>query len=308
MTDSAVDNPNPVTDPAVEVTGALSPFSVVVPAFNEEDGIVAALRQIKDSLRSVTVPYEIIVVDDGSTDRTAERARAEGFEVLSLPVNRGYGAALKAGIRKARHDILVIIDADGTYPPEMIPKLVEQISSYEMVVAARVGAEVAIPWVRRPAKWFLGKLASYLAGQHIPDLNSGLRAMRRDLVMRYEHLLPSGFSFTTTITLSALCRDHLVRYETIDYRSRTGNSKIRPRHAFDFLLLIVRTVVYFNPLKVFLPVGFLFFLAGAGKFAYDLSIGNLSEGAIFSFLSAGLVWSVGLLSDQISRMGMRPGP
>jgi glycosyltransferase involved in cell wall biosynthesis len=291
----------------VETTEALASFSVVIPAFNEEDGIVPALRHLKDSLRSVTVPYEIIVVDDGSSDRTAERARAEGVEVLPMPVNRGYGAALKAGIRKARYDVLVITDADGTYPSEMIPKLVEQIGTYEMVVGARVGAQVVIPWVRRPAKWFLGRLASFLAGQRIPDLNSGLRAMRRDLVMRYEHLLPSGFSFTTTITLSALCRDHLVHYETIDYHPRTGDSKIRPRHAFDFLLLIVRTIIYFNPLKVFLPAGFVFFLAGAGKLAYDLSIGNLSEGAIFSFLSAGLVWAVGLLSDQISRVGMRPG-
>ncbi|MBW2394067.1 MAG: glycosyltransferase family 2 protein [Deltaproteobacteria bacterium] len=281
-------------------------FSVVIPAFNEEDGIVPALRQLKDALRGVTRPYEIIVVDDGSTDRTAERALSEDVQVIQAPTNRGYGASLKTGIRAARYDILVITDADGTYPPESIPKLVEQTKTFEMVVGARVGAQVAIPLSRRPAKWFLGKLASYLAGQKIPDLNSGLRAMRRELVERYEHLLPSGFSFTTTITLSALCRDHLVQYETIDYHPRTGDSKIRPRHAFDFLLLIIRTIVYFNPLKVFLPVGFLFFLAGAAKLAYDLTNGNLSEGAIFSLLSAGLVWTVGLLSYQISRVGMRP--
>lgn len=282
-------------------------FSVVIPAYNEEDGIAPALRQLKDALRAETRPYEIIVVDDGSTDHTAERARSEDVQVIQSPVNRGYGASLKTGIRAARYDILVITDADGTYPPEVIPKLVEQTSTYEMVVGARVGEQVAIPMARRPAKWFLGKLASYLAGQRIPDLNSGLRAMRRELVERYEHLLPSGFSFTTTITLSALCRDHLVQYETIDYHPRTGDSKIRPHHAFDFLLLIVRTIVYFNPLKVFLPAGFVFFLAGAAKLAYDLTNGNLSEGAIFSFLSAGLVWTVGLLSDQISRVGMRPG-
>ncbi len=284
-----------------------SGFSVVVPAFNEEDGIQPALRQLKDALRSVTRPYEIIVVDDGSTDRTAERARAEDVQVIQAPMNRGYGASLKTGIRAARYDVLVITDADGTYPADSIPKLVELTDSYEMVVGARVGEQVAIPLERRPAKWFLGWLASYLAGQKIPDLNSGLRAMRRDLIDRYEHLLPSGFSFTTTITLSALCRDHLVRYETIDYHPRTGDSKIRPRHAFDFLLLIVRTIIYFNPLKVFLPAGFVFFLAGASKLAYDVTNGNLSEGAIFSFLSAGLVWAVGLLSDQISRVGMRPG-
>lgn len=282
-------------------------FSVVVPAYNEEDGIGPALRQLKDALRAVTTPHEILVVDDGSSDQTAERARAEGVHVISVPVNRGYGAALKTGIRRARYDVLVITDADGTYPPESIPKLVEQIGVYDMVVGARVGAQVAIPLVRRPAKWLLTKLASYLAGQKIPDLNSGLRAMTRDLVQRYEHLLPSGFSFTTTITLAALCREHLVKYETIDYHVRTGDSKIRPRHAFDFLLLIVRTIIYFNPLKVFLPAGAVLFAAGLAKLGYDLTLQNVSESAIFSLLSGGLVWAVGLLSDQISRVGMRPG-
>ncbi len=283
-------------------------FSVVIPAYNEEDGIQPALHDLKKALSGVKAPFEIIVVDDGSADRTAERAReVDGVEVISVPINRGYGASLKTGIRRAKHDILVITDADGTYPPDSIPTLVDQIGLYDMVVGARVGESVAIPLVRRPAKWFLGKLASYLAGQRIPDLNSGLRAMKRSLVQQYEHLLPSGFSFTTTITLSALCREHLVKYVTIDYLPRTGDSKIRPRHAFDFLLLIVRTVIYFNPLKVFLPAGAVLFAAGLGKFVYDLSYGNLSEGAIFALLSGGLVWAVGLLSDQISRVGMRPG-
>jgi glycosyltransferase involved in cell wall biosynthesis len=222
-------------------------------------------------------------------------------------VNRGYGASLKVGIRAAKHDDIVITDADGTYPAAAIPRMVEKLRDYEMVVGARVGENVAIPLVRRPAKWALRKLASYLAGQPIPDLNSGLRAMRRDLVMRYESILPSGFSFTTTITLSALCRDHLVHYETIDYHPRIGSSKIRPRHAFDFLILILRTIVYFHPLKIFLPLGSVFFVGGLAKFIYDVSLGNLSESAIFAFLSAGLVWAVGLLSDQIARTGVRPG-
>ena len=114
-------------------------------------------------------------------------------------------------------------------------------------------------------------------------------------------------AFTTTITLASLCTDLLVQYHPIDYYARIGDSKIRPRHAFDFLLLILRTIVYFNPLKIFLPIGGLFFVAGLGKTIYDIVIGNLSESAIFAFLAAGLVWAVGLLSDQISRMGMRPG-
>lgn len=298
-------DPSPLQDSHAPAAGQA--FSVIVPAYREAGGIRTGIREIRKALEGVAQDWELIVVDDGSDDGTGELARAEGATVLHHAVNRGYGAALKTGIAAARHDIVVITDADGTYPATAIPSLVAKIGDYDMAVGARVGANVAIPLARRPAKWLLGRLAGYLAGQRIPDLNSGLRAMKRSLVQRYEHILPSGFSFTTTITLASLCRDHLVHYETIDYRPRVGDSKIRPRHAFDFLLLILRTIVYFNPLKVFLPVGAAFFVLGVGKFAYDVVIGNLSESAIFALLAAGLIWSVGLLSDQISRMGMRPG-
>jgi len=282
----------------------IAPFTVVMPAFNEEAGIQPVIHSLREAL--TTYEYQLLVVDDGSEDQTAQLAREAGAEVISQPVNRGYGASLKMGIRHASHDRIVIIDADGTYPVSEIPKLVSGLDDYEMVVGARIGANTNIPFVRRPAKWFLQRLASYLAGRRIPDLNSGLRAMRRDLVARYTHLLPSGFSFTTTITLAALCRDHLVKYETIDYHARVGKSKIRPYHAFEFLILILRTIVYFNPLKVFLPIGAVLVFSGLLKTVYDIWIGDLSESAIFAFLAGGLVWVVGLLSDQISRMGMRP--
>jgi glycosyltransferase involved in cell wall biosynthesis len=282
----------------------LAQFSVVIPAFNEELGIEAVIEEVGKALSACD--YELLVVDDGSDDHTARMAREAGANVISQAVNKGYGAALKLGIRHAAHDRIVIMDADGTYPASAIPTLVAGLDDYEMVVGARIGDNTNIPFVRRPAKWLLQRVASYLAGQKIPDLNSGLRAMRRELVARYSHLLPSGFSFTTTITLSALCRDHLVNYVTIDYRARVGESKIRPHHAFDFLILILRTIVYFNPLKVFLPMGAVFVLAGIIKSIHDIWVGNLSESAVFAFLAGGLVWVVGLLSDQISRMGIRP--
>jgi glycosyltransferase involved in cell wall biosynthesis len=282
----------------------MAPFTVVIPAFNEEGGIQPVIHSLREALTGYE--YQLLVVDDGSEDQTAQLAREAGAEVLSQPVNRGYGASLKFGIRNASHDRIVIIDADGTYPVSAIPELVSGLDDYEMVVGARIGANTSIPFVRRPAKWFLQRLASYLAGYRIPDLNSGLRAMRRDLVSRYTHLLPSGFSFTTTITLAALCRDHLVKYETIDYHARVGKSKIRPYHAFEFMILILRTIVYFNPLKVFMPIGAVLIFTGLMKTAYDIWVGDLSESAIFAFLAGGLVWVVGLLSDQISRMGIRP--
>jgi hypothetical protein len=175
-----------------------------------------------------------------------------------------------------------------------------------MVVGARVGDDVHIPGARRPAKWLLRRLASYLAGQRIPDLNSGLRVVRRRLVERFDHLLPSGFSFTTSITLAALCSDTLVHYHPINYRPRVGRSKVRALHAFEFLMLILRTVVFFNPLKVFLPLGGVLFLVGFGKFLWDLFIGDFSDTVVMGFLGAVIVWSVGLLSDQISRVALGP--
>jgi glycosyltransferase involved in cell wall biosynthesis len=281
--------------------------TVVIPAFNEEGGVADCVNEVRAALESTGASYEVLVVDDGSSDRTAERAASAGAEVVRQPENRGYGAALKAGIRRAKHDVIVITDADGTYPSEEIPRMLAQLDGYEMVVGARIGDAVEIPLERRPAKWFLRRLASYLAGCEIPDLNSGLRVMRRPLVERFEHLLPAGFSFTTTITLASLCSGAGVRYHPIDYHARIGESKIRPGHAFEFLLLILRTIVYFNPLKVFVPLGGVFFALGLGKFVYDVFLGNLSESALLGFMGAAILWAVGLLSDQISRLGLRPG-
>lgn len=309
------------TDPSAAAAGHLAPahgggpapvtshrqgVTVVVPAFNEEAGIVPTLVELRGVLQGLGRPWELLVVDDGSTDATAELARGEGAQVLRLPCNRGYGAALKAGIARAGFDLVVITDADGTYPAEAIPALLEHAADFDMVVGARTGASVHVPAARRPAKWFLGRLASYLAGQDIPDLNSGLRVVRRSVVERYEHLLPSGFSFTTTITLAVLVNDGLVHWHPIDYRPRLGASKIRPFHAFDFLMLILRTVVFFNPLKVFLPVGAVLFLIGFAKFVWDLFVGNFSETVVMGFLGAVVVWCVGLLSDQIARTGLGP--
>jgi len=285
----------------------LDGISVVVPAYDEETGIEACLAELREVLAGLERESELIVVNDGSTDRTAERARAAGARVIDLPENRGYGAALKAGIDAARFEMIVITDADGTYPAKEIPALLERAVQYDMVVGARTGSNIAIPIERRPAKWLLTKLASYLANRPIPDLNSGLRVMKRHHVKRFEHLLPSGFSFTTSITLASLCSDLLVAYHPIDYRERSGQSKIRPTHAIEFAILILRTIVYFNPLRVFLPLGAFFFLGGTAKFIYDLYIGNLSETALLGFLGGTLLWAVGLLSDQIARTGLGGG-
>lgn len=278
--------------------------TIVIPAFNEEGAIAAEISHIHDVMRNTPYRYAIVVVDDGSTDDTAKIAETKACTVLRQPRNRGYGASLKRGFYEAATDLVIITDADGTYPAEEMPKLLAEANKYDMVVGARTGAEVHIPALRRPAKWFLRRLASYLAGFSIPDLNSGLRVIRRQHVKRFAHILPAGFSFTTTITLALLCNDMTIGYVPINYKKRIGSSKIRPAHAYHFLLLILRVTVLFNPLKVFLPIGLVLFVSGLAKFGYDITQANLSESAVMGILGAVIIWSLGLLADQNSRLGL----
>ena len=279
--------------------------SLVIPAYNEAAHVADEISRVRKVLDETGWDYEIIVVDDGSSDGTAEAAAATGARVIRRIANGGYGSALKLGIRGAKYDWILITDADGTYPADSIPDLLALADTNAMVVGARIGESVRIPVARRPAKWFLTRLASYLAGRELPDLNSGLRLMRKSLVARYEALLPEGFSFTTTITLAAACNGHPVTYVPIDYHARLGESKIRARNAYDFALLIVRTIVFFNPLKVFLPLGAVLAAGGLAKFVYDLTRDNLSETAVLGLLGAMIVWAVGLLADQNARIGTR---
>ncbi|MFN0007141.1 MAG: glycosyltransferase family 2 protein [Planctomycetota bacterium] len=283
--------------------------TLVVPAYDEEDGIEGVVARLSGLV--IEAPVEILVVDDGSSDGTStvlERLAAKNprLRVIRHDQNRGYGAALKTGFASAQHEVVVITDADGTYPEDRIGHLLERIDAgAEMAVGARTGAEVEVPLLRRPAKAFLRLLASYLAGSRIPDLNSGLRAIRRDLVLTYRPILPNGFSFTTTITLAALTNGHRVDFVSIDYRKRSGSSKIRPiRDTLGFLSLIVRTVLYFNPLKVFFPVAVLIGLALLGSIYYDIAIvqpSNLSDKTVLLFVALVQVLSVGLLADLVDK-------
>jgi len=279
-------------------------LTVVVPAFNEEQGLAAGIDALRAALAELAIDGELLVVDDGSDDATFEIARQKGCTVLRHARNRGYGAALKTGIERARAPWVAIIDADGTYPAEALAQLWTRREDADMVVAARTGDRVAIPLARRPAKWFLNRLSSFLVGRRIPDLNSGLRLMRRADVRRFAHILPDGFSFTSTITLALLSTGRDVAYVPISYHGRIGRSKIRPIHAYDFLLLVLRTAVLFNPLKVFLPLGALCFAGGLAKFVYDLRIGNLSETAVMGILAGLVIWVLGLLADQNARFNL----
>ncbi len=284
-----------------------APVSVVIPAHNEAQAIVRVVQEAKSALTtSQRGPdaVEILVVDDGSTDDTAKLAESAGARVLRHEENLGYGAALKAGIRAASHEIILTTDADGTYPASAMPELIKLLERCDMSVGARTGKDVHIPLARRPAKWLLTKVAVYLAQRPIPDLNSGLRAFRRADVLPFLRLCPNGFSFSTTITLAFLCNDLRVTYLPIDYHPRTGKSKIRPiRDTKNLLVTIVRSIIFFNPMRVFVPLALVMFAVAAfvAIFVRD-SHGNILDGTISILVLGGIqMIMLGFLADALAR-------
>ena len=256
------------------------------------------------------------MVDDGSEDASGTRAAEAGARVLRHVVNRGYGAALKTGINAAHYDTIAITDADGTYPANRLPDLLAALNDADMVVGARTGSHVRIPLIRRPAKWVLNWLANRVAGRRIPDLNSGLRVFRRDIAQQYFSILSNRFSFTTTITLAFMADDYRVLYVPIDYYRRIGRSKITPRHFMEFMILVLRMAMLFQPLRVFLPTGLLFGAVGTAKAIADIvffvqrtpeagvSMLNqpvLSASAILLMLTGLQLVLVGLVADGVIR-------
>jgi glycosyltransferase involved in cell wall biosynthesis len=277
-------------------------FTIIMPVYNEAKSILQDIEKIN----KLPGNYEVIVVDDGSTDGTSELIEKTEVKVISHINNIGYGAAIKTGIKQAAYDTIVITDADGSYPNERIIEMVQLFKdeNYDMVVGARVGKNVKIPLIRKPAKWILNRLANYLSGTKIPDLNSGLRVMKKDVVERFMNILPNGFSFTTTITLAMLTNGYFVKYIPIDYLKREGKSKIKPiRDTLNFVQLIIRTVLYFNPLRVFVPLSISLVL-----FAFTVlilswlltgKIMDVSYGVIL--MTAVMVMTIGLLADLIDK-------
>jgi glycosyltransferase involved in cell wall biosynthesis len=281
--------------------------SVVLPVYNEVGHLAQEVKRIRTALETSGRTFEIIVVDDGSNDGSGEALEAiPGIRLIRFRTNRGSGSARKAGTTAARGRVVVWTDCDLTYPNEDIPRLVDTLDEgWDQVVGARTSEQGTHRALRVPAKWLIRRLASYLTDTKIPDLNSGLRAFRRDVGTQFLHLLPTGFSCVTTITMTFLANGYSVRYVPIDYFPRAGRSKWHWwTDTRRYLLQVVRMVLMFNPLRVFGPVGLTLLGVGAGKVVYDLTTkhGRIATNTIVVLFAAGVVVMLGLLADLLVQL------
>lgn len=277
-----------------------SQVTVVIPAFNEAE----ALGDVLAELRAAIPGIRILVVDDGSTDGTQAVARSAGVAVVRHSRNRGYGAALKTGFRAATTPYVAMYDADGQHRPEDLLELMQDAAKHDIVIGAR-GKDSDRALIRRPGKWVLSWIANYLTGTHIPDLNSGLRVVRRDVMLRYIHLLPDGFSASTTSTICFLQRGYDVAFVPIRTRKRKGQSTVKQvRDGMNTIVLIVNLIVLFSPGRFFVPPSALLIATGlvygvARALVSGLGIPTLALLLVMTGLITGLF---GLLAKQIATL------
>jgi glycosyltransferase involved in cell wall biosynthesis len=276
-------------------------ISIVMPAYNEADSIAERLKEVQ----SMGTFHEIIVVDDGSSDKTAEIVQEhEDIRLVKHPYNIGNGAAVKSGIRAASGDVILLMDADGQHPASEIPKILEYIEKYDMVVGARTTASDA-RWHRTFANWIFNSYASYVVGYPIPDLTSGFRAIRADIAHSFVYLLPNSYSYPTTLTISLFRAGYSVKYHPfVAPRRQGGSSGIKPiRDGLRFLLTTTRLAVLFVPLKIFLPLSILFIIVGGGYTIYTLASLHRFSGFGGLVVTLGfLIFLIGLISEQIAML------
>ncbi len=277
---------------------AADTISIIIPAYNEEEMI----GKVIDEIKNLDLKCEVIVVDDASEDRTYEEAKSKGVAVIRNPYNKGYGASIKTGIRHAKGDIILLLDADGQHETNDIKSIIANMDGFEMVVGKRSWKEDRFS-IRTLGKKLLHGVANYLSGQEIPDLNSGFRAIRKDIAERYLHILPNGYSFTTTITLALLKDAYNIKYVPVSYIKRKGGkSRLRLlRDGLQVLLLIIRIITLFNPLKVFVPASIFLGLAGFIFSIYGVLAGyGIPATGVILVLSGVIIFFYGILADQIA--------
>jgi len=273
--------------------------SVIIPAFNEG----AAIADVIAALGAAGPWHEIIVVDDGSGDDTSARATAAGATVVRHPYNKGNGAAVKSGVRRATGEYVMIIDGDGQHSAADAQRLVARLGEYDLVIGARSSSTQANQ-ARRFGNSALNQLASYLTGREIPDLTSGFRAARRQCLREFLHLLPNGFSTPTTTTLAFIKAGYNVAFEPTDARQRVGSSKIRlARDGAKFFLIILKIVTLFSPLRIFVPIALVTAALGIAYGIWNVvTHARIPNGSVLLILFALAVFLVGLVSEQISTL------
>lgn len=286
--------------------------TIVLPCYNEQDHVLDEVERISKAMDASGKTYELLAVDDCSTDQTLARLEEAApqypnMRVVAFHHNSGSGTVRRIGTQQARGEIVVWTDADMTYPNDRIPELVEILDTdptVDQVVGARTTEEGTHKALRVPAKWFIRKVAERLSGSEIPDLNSGLRAFRREVSLPYLRLLPPGFSCVTTITLAFLSNQHDVRYVPIDYFKRAGTSKFHfTKDAYRYILQVLRMIMYFNPLKVLMPPALWLIAAAVVKGVYDMIVHPLylPTNTVIIFLTGMIIASMALLADLIVR-------
>jgi glycosyltransferase involved in cell wall biosynthesis len=285
-------------------------LSIIIPVYNEENAILSTIEQIEEIMSESRIEHEIIIVNDGSTDDTGKilNRKTDVFKLIEHTQNRGYGASLKTGISAAKYDVISITDADATYPNERIPEFYNELvkNDYNMIVGKRSFKK--LPPITKPAKWVISRLANYLANYKIPDINSGLRVFKKADAKRFFNIIPDGFSFTTTITLAMLTNNLRVKYIPIDYMKREGKSKIRPVYdTLNFIQLIVRTILYFNPLKIFIPLSLILILISLVILIVSwVVLPKILDTTVTIFFISGIqMMAIGMIADMIDkRMNM----
>ncbi len=285
-------------------------ISVILPVFNERGHLDAEIARIRDSLAASEYSYEIIVIDDGSTDGSGDRLRQiEGIRLIQFQTNRGSGSARKYGTLQARGRVVAWTDVDMTYPNDEIPRLVKELDAgWDQVVGARTSEQGTVKLLRTPAKWLIRRLAGYLVDFNIPDLNSGLRVFRRTVAYQYLYLLPRGFSCVTTLTLAFISNGYSVKYVPIDYYPRAGESKFHWwKDTRRYLLQVIRMMLMYNPLRVFMPPAMLVLLIGGAKVVYDIFDKDWRLGTnTLALLGLGLTLAiVGMIADLMVSLNKR---
>jgi len=278
-------------------------LTVLLPAYNERHAVGPLVEEIRRALSAWPGSWEILLVDDASADGTADVALRSGIRVIQRIENGGSGAARVTGVLAARGVLIAMLDADGSYDPSSLPEILSHLPAYDQVNGARTSEQGTVRWLRSPAKWVIRKLAELVSGRRIPDLNTGLKAFKREVMLSYLWSVPNGFSCVSSMTLAFLCNDHPVKFVPVAYRKRIGRSKFHPiRDTFQYLLTVLRIVTFFQPLRIYLPLAMLLGLTAVIRCAHHLlstSPLGITDSDVVLAVAAVVVLAIGLLAELV---------